>query len=58
MKDYSAWRDYWTGQTIQGPAWVTIPAPLHRIPLLLRDAADLKLPDPSELDLPSDGAGS
>jgi alpha-glucosidase (family GH31 glycosyl hydrolase) len=40
------WRDYWTGETYQGPGRVTVPAPLHHIPLFVREGADLDLPSP------------
>jgi alpha-glucosidase (family GH31 glycosyl hydrolase) len=40
------WRDYWTGKTYQGPGWVTVPAPLHHIPILIREGARLDLPSP------------
>jgi alpha-glucosidase (family GH31 glycosyl hydrolase) len=43
----ASWRDYWTGETYQGPGRVTVPAPLHHIPLFIREAADLNLPLPS-----------
>jgi alpha-glucosidase (family GH31 glycosyl hydrolase) len=43
------WRDYWTGQVYQGPGWVTVPVPLHRIPLFIREGAVLDLPTPQEL---------
>ncbi|MBI1881360.1 MAG: alpha-glucosidase, partial [Chloroflexi bacterium] len=43
------WRDYWTGQVYQGPGWVTVPVPLHHIPLFIREGATLDLPTPQEL---------
>jgi alpha-D-xyloside xylohydrolase len=30
------WVDMWTGESHRGPGWVTVDAPLHRIPLLQR----------------------
>lgn len=33
------WTDYWTGETIAGPATVTAEAPLNRIPLYVREGA-------------------
>ncbi|MEE1931100.1 TIM-barrel domain-containing protein [Streptomyces sp. TRM 70351] len=35
------WTDAWTGDTYEGGGTVTVPAPLDRIPLFLRDDADL-----------------
>jgi alpha-glucosidase (family GH31 glycosyl hydrolase) len=43
------WRDYWTGEAFAGPGWVTVPAPLHHIPVFIREGAMLDLPRPSEL---------
>jgi alpha-D-xyloside xylohydrolase len=31
------WRDAWTGERTPGGQWVTSPAPLHRIPVYVRD---------------------
>jgi len=47
------WSDYWTGQRYRGPGWVTIRAPLHRIPLFIRDGAVIDLPAPHTLGLPA-----
>jgi alpha-D-xyloside xylohydrolase len=41
-----SWTDFWTGQTHQGPGWVTLPAPLERVPLLARTGATIPLADP------------
>lgn len=41
----ATWRDAWTGRTFTGGAEVTVEAPLERIPLFLRDGADLPLVD-------------
>lgn len=40
------WQDYWTGEMHEGPGRVTVPAPLHQIPIFLRDGTDLDLPSP------------
>jgi alpha-D-xyloside xylohydrolase len=37
----AAWRDAWTGEEHEGGQTVTVPAPLERIPLFLRDGARL-----------------
>ncbi|MCE7080006.1 TIM-barrel domain-containing protein [Streptomyces sp. ST2-7A] len=37
------WTDAWTGEEYPGGAEVTVPAPLERIPLFLRDGAELPL---------------
>ncbi|HJZ50505.1 MAG TPA: hypothetical protein VKE41_25210, partial [Roseiflexaceae bacterium] len=47
------WRDYWTGQPYRGPGWVSVPAPLHQIPLFIRAGAALDLPAPNMLGLPA-----
>jgi alpha-D-xyloside xylohydrolase len=39
----ATWTDAWTGQTYPGGGEVTVPAPLERIPLLLRDDARLPI---------------
>ncbi len=36
------WTDAWTGEGIEGGRWITVDAPLDRIPLFLR--GDAKLP--------------
>jgi alpha-glucosidase len=33
------WVDYWTGQAYSGAAYVTLPAPIERLPLLIRAGA-------------------
>jgi alpha-D-xyloside xylohydrolase len=42
----ATWTDAWTGQTYPGGGEVTVPAPLERIPLLLRDDARLPIAAP------------
>jgi alpha-D-xyloside xylohydrolase len=42
----ATWTDAWTGHTYTGGGEVTVPAPLERIPLLLRDDARLPIPVP------------
>jgi alpha-D-xyloside xylohydrolase len=37
------WRDAWTGAEYEGGQQVTVPAPLDRIPLFLRDGASLPI---------------
>jgi alpha-glucosidase (family GH31 glycosyl hydrolase) len=37
------WHDFWTGERYEGPAGVTLPAPLDRLPLLVRGGAILPL---------------
>lgn len=44
-----AWRDFWTGRVHHGPGWTTVPAPVERIPLFVRDGADIDLPSPERL---------
>ena len=39
----ATWRDAWTGQEHEGGQTVTVPAPLDRIPLFLRDGAELPI---------------
>lgn len=51
------WRDYWTGQTHHGPGWTTVPAPVERIPLFVREGAVLDLPAPDTLTAPEDRLG-
>jgi alpha-glucosidase len=40
------WRYYWTGEVHEGPGRVTVPAPMHQIPLFLREGTNLDLPSP------------
>ena len=42
----ASWRDAWTDEVYPGGATVTVAAPLERIPLFLRDGADLPIRDP------------
>jgi alpha-D-xyloside xylohydrolase len=39
----AAWTDPWSGKTVKGGTWVDAPAPLERIPVYLRDGAQLPL---------------
>jgi alpha-D-xyloside xylohydrolase len=39
------WRDAWTDQTYSGGHWITVEAPLERIPLLLRGDSKLSVQD-------------
>ena len=39
----ASWRDAWTGEEHEGGQTVTVPAPLDRIPLFLRDGAQLPI---------------
>jgi alpha-D-xyloside xylohydrolase len=39
----ATWRDAWTGEEHEGGQTVTVPAPLDRIPLFLRDGAHLPI---------------
>jgi alpha-D-xyloside xylohydrolase len=39
----ASWRDAWTGQEYTGGQTVSVPAPLERIPLFLRDGAQLPI---------------
>ena len=43
------WRDYWIGTNHTGPGWITVPAPLDQIPLLIRAGTDPGLPSPNSL---------
>jgi alpha-glucosidase (family GH31 glycosyl hydrolase) len=42
------WRQYWTGEVHEGPGRVTVPAPLHQIPLFLREGSSLDLSSPGD----------
>lgn len=46
------WTDAWTGEPYEGGAAVTVDAPLERIPLFLRDGAELPV---AEQPLPAAG---
>lgn len=35
------WKNYWTGEVIEGGVSVLIDAPIHQIPLFLRDGKEL-----------------
>lgn len=52
-----AWRDYWTATDYRGPGWIDVPAPVDHVPLLVRQGADLRLPDPATLWLPPGSLG-
>jgi alpha-D-xyloside xylohydrolase len=39
----ATWTDPWTGETVDGGTWADTDAPLERIPLYLRDGAQLPL---------------
>jgi alpha-D-xyloside xylohydrolase len=39
----ATWTDAWTGQAFDGSQWITADAPLERIPLYLRDGAQLPI---------------
>ncbi|MFL6114017.1 MAG: TIM-barrel domain-containing protein [Catenulispora sp.] len=39
----AAWKDAWTGEEFEGGRTVTVDAPLERIPLFLRDGAELPI---------------
>jgi alpha-D-xyloside xylohydrolase len=39
----ASWRDAWTGEEYEGGQTVSVDAPLERIPLFLRDAAELPI---------------
>lgn len=43
LPEGASWRDPWSGRTHPGGAVVRLPAPLDRVPVLLRDDADLPL---------------
>ncbi|MBN9096929.1 MAG: glycoside hydrolase family 31 protein [Pseudonocardia sp.] len=46
------WRDYWTGATVTGPAWIRADAPVGHIPLWTGGPAAPDLPPPASLGLP------
>ena len=46
------WRDYWTGEVLNGARWINADAPVQQIPLFVRTGADLALPPPATLGLP------
>ena len=37
------WRNAWTGNAHEGGTWITIEAPLHIVPLFVRDGSDLTI---------------
>jgi alpha-glucosidase (family GH31 glycosyl hydrolase) len=49
------WVDYWTGEMYRGAGYVTLPAPLERIPLLVRAGALLPTAVPAVETLASAG---
>jgi len=52
-----AWVDYWTGELFDGGRQVEVPAPLDRIPILVRAGSLIPLIDPETETLASDLAG-
>ncbi|HEV2710154.1 MAG TPA: TIM-barrel domain-containing protein [Edaphobacter sp.] len=52
------WIDYWTGKLIKGDRQVTVPAPLGKIPILVRAGSILPFIDPDTETLAQDLAGS
>ena len=49
--------DYWTGELLEGGRQVEVPAPLDRIPIMLRAGSIIPLIDPATETLASDLAG-
>jgi alpha-D-xyloside xylohydrolase len=43
LPDGNTWTDAWTGVSLKGGRWLTAEAPLHRIPLYLRNEAQLPI---------------
>jgi alpha-D-xyloside xylohydrolase len=43
LPEGSTWIDVWTDAALKGGQWLTAQAPLHRIPLYLRDGAQLPI---------------
>jgi alpha-D-xyloside xylohydrolase len=43
LPDGSTWTDAWSGNSLNGGQWITAEAPLDRIPLYLRDGAQLPI---------------
>ena len=54
---YGTWFDFWTDRSYPGPGWVTVPAPLDRIPLLVRSGTIIPMLGP-EVETLSSSAGS
>jgi alpha-glucosidase (family GH31 glycosyl hydrolase) len=52
-----AWMDYWTGELLDGGRQVEVPAPLERIPILIRAGSVIPLISPETQTLASDLAG-
>lgn len=52
------WVDYWTRQTIEGGKVVTVPAPLHQMPMLVRAGSIIPLASPDVETLAADLAGT
>jgi len=52
-----SWVDYWTGQIYAGGREVTVPAPLHEIPLFIRAGALVPFISPQTETLANDIAG-
>jgi alpha-glucosidase (family GH31 glycosyl hydrolase) len=53
-----SWVDYWTGKIVEGGGQVTIPAPLDRIPILVRSGSVLPFISPDTDTLAQDLTGS
>jgi len=52
-----SWVDYWTGDILEGGRQVTVPAPLDRIPILVRSGSILPFISPDTETLAQDLAG-
>jgi len=50
---FGAWHDYWSGQTWQGPDEIEYPAPVDRLPLLVRGGSILPM-GPALQHIPDD----
>lgn len=53
-----SWTDYWTGTILDGGHQVTVPAPLDKIPLLVRSGSIIPMISPDTETLASDLSGS
>jgi len=53
-----AWVDYWTGETLSGGREVTVPAPLHHIPMVVRAGSVIPFASPDMETLATDLAGT
>ncbi|MDD5224263.1 MAG: glycoside hydrolase family 31 protein [bacterium] len=43
---YGTWFDFWTDRSYAGPGWITVSAPLDRIPLLVRSGTIIPMLNP------------